>query len=801
MYTKANNPTKEQERRARSLGHYYANYPCTSPTGGSAYMPSDSYTVALLGTHLPRQCGIATFTGDLSEAICSEFPNIECLVLAMNEAGRNHIYPERVRFEVTAADLDSYRRGADFLNASPVDVVSLQHEYGIFGGNAGGHILALLRELRMPVVTTLHTILAEPSPQQRLIMDELTLLSERLVVMSVHGAMLLREVHRVPAEKIDIIPHGIPDVPLSSHSKHVLKLEGKLVILTFGLLSPDKGIEYVIEAMPTILEQHPNTVYIVLGATHPQVKDTQGETYRLMLEQMARTLGVDAHIIFHNRFVNKEELSEFVAAADIYVTPYLKPEQITSGTLAYAIGAGKAVISTPYAYARELLADGRGILVPWRDSGAIAREVIRLLTDKERSQNLRQHAADYGNGMRWTQVARSYVQSFNRASAQHTDRLPTIFKAESFGARPVELPEFNIDHLRLLSDHTGILQHAVFNIPRYEDGYCLDDNARALLLTMYIEDCGMKDIRVVRQLSSHYLAFVNYAFDTRNGQFRNFMSYARQWIKTEDSVDCHGRALWALGAVARRSNNDGQRALAGSLFLKALQETASFTSPRGWAYALLGIDEFLRAFPMNEVVQCAGRHLSTLLLSLYERTRTPAWPWFETCASYCNARLPQALITAGAWLEEKRMVNAGIESLSWLVSVQRSEHGYFAPIGSDGFFDRGGSKASFDQQPVEACAMVSACLAANEATGKSQWAKEALCAFNWFLGDNQLQRTLYDPTTGGCRDGLHAGSANENQGAESTLSFLLALAEMRSAATRIVQRQRVPTAVAQLLPA
>jgi glycosyltransferase involved in cell wall biosynthesis len=708
-------------------------------------------------------------------------PELDCFVLAMNDAGRRHAYPARVHFEIAENDLTSYRRAADFLNVSAVDLVCVQHEYGIFGGKAGGHVLELLRELRMPIVTTLHTILAEPNPLQRSVMDELTRLSERVVVMSAHGAALLRGVHGVLDHKIDLIPHGIAGVPGARRSKDRLGVEGKSVILTFGLLSPDKGIEHVIDALPAILARHPDTVYIVLGATHPHVKERYGETYRLMLENRAQRLGVDSSIIFHNRFVSADELAEFVSAADIYITPYLKPEQITSGTLAYAVGSGKAVISTPYWYARELLADGRGILVPWMDSKSIAEEVVGLLGDDEKRRSLSEHAAAYGRGMAWPVVARSYVQTFERARAEHKGRLRTVFRAKTLAERPTGLPEVNLEHLRLMTDDTGVLQHAVFSVPRYEAGYCLDDNARALLATALIEDAGAEDGKAVRALASRYLAFVSHAFNKDLGRFRNFMSYGRRWVEECGSEDSHGRALWALGTVVGRSGDPGRQSLGGHLFHAALPAALRFTSPRAWAFALLGLDEYLRAFQGDSSVEDLRRTLAERLLTLFRQTSRGDWPWFEDRVTYENARLSQALIVSGSRMEHEEMTAVGVRSLDWLTQIQRSADGYFAPIGSNGFYLRGGPKASFDQQPVEACVMVSACLEARRVTGDDRWRESARGAFNWFLGQNQIQQALYDVTTGGCRDGLHADRANENQGAESTLSFLLALLEMRSA--------------------
>lgn len=746
--------------------------------------------IALLGNHLPRQCGIATFTTDLGEALSAGFPATECLVLAMNDAGQRHAYPERVRFEIGAGDLAAYRRAADFLNVSPVDVVCVQHEYGIFGGKAGSHLITLLRELRMPVVTTLHTILAEPSLPQHLVMEELTHLSERLVVMSEQGRALLQEVHDVPSRKIDVIPHGIAELAVTQDCKRHLGVEGRPVILTFGLLSPDKGIEYVIDAMPAILERYPTAVYIVLGATHPHVKERHGETYRLMLESRAQRLGVASSMIFHNRFVSREELNDFLAAADIYVTPYLKPEQSTSGTLAYAVGSGKAVISTPYAYAKELLGDGRGVLVPWRDARAIGREVLDLLENNPRRLAMCERGANHGLRMRWPEVARSYVDAFSRARADHTERLRSIFQAKTLAEHPLGLPEVNLAHVVTMSDTTGIFQHAVYNIPRYEDGYCVDDNARALLLMALLEDTGAEESKTTRQLACRYLAFLSHAFNVHSGRFRNFMSYSRRWIDERGSEDCHGRALWGLGTLIGRSEDPGRRSLADELFRSGLRNTEEFTSPRAWAYTLLGIDEYLQAFQGESKMHALRDRLAERLLALYQRASRPEWPWFEDKATYCNARLSQALLASGARMNREDMMTAGLTSLAWLASVQRSREGYFTPIGSDGFYPRNGVKAAFDQQPVEAHAMTSACLLAHRLTGEARWSTEARRAFDWFLGQNQRQQLVYDPTTGGCCDGLHEDRRNENQGAESTLSFLLALVEMRSAA-QLTRAERV----------
>jgi glycosyltransferase involved in cell wall biosynthesis len=737
---------------------------------------------AILGNHLPRHCGIATFTTHLADGLAAERPDADVFVVAMNDAGRRHVYPSRIRFEIAESDLDSYRRAADFLNVNQVDVLSVQHEYGIFGGKAGAHLLTLLRELRMPIVTTLHTVLSSPNSAQRTVIEELARLSDRLVVMSASGADLLKRVHNIPDDQIDLIPHGIPHVAVDPDSKNRLGVNGKTVILTFGLLSRDKGIEYVIDALPAVVAVHPEVVYIVLGATHPHVIEHEGEAYRLMLEARGQQLGVAANMIFHNRFVSQSELNEFLSATDIYVTPYLQMEQITSGTLAYAVGAGKAVISTPYIYARELLADGRGVLVPGKDSHAIAREVIDLVSDDDRRRAMCARAAAYGVGMTWPAVAGHYAESFARAQTENTRRRRTAFVAQTLATRSAGLPDMTLKHVQAMTDDTGMLQHAIFSIPRYDDGYCLDDNARALLLMAFLEDAGNDDPVLVRTLASRYLAFVSHAFDRASGRFRNFLAYSRQWLEPCGSEDSHGRGLWALGAVVGRAGNPGRHSLAGDLFHAALPAVTTFTSPRAWAYGLLGIDEYLRAFGGDTTVEARRVEIADRLFGLLQRTGQDDWPWFEDSVTYCNGRLSQALIISGVGMHRPDMIEAGMRSLDWLVSVQSSPDRQFAAIGSNGFYARGALPAAFDQQPVEACATVSACLDAYRVYGDSRWLTHARWAFNWFLGENHLQQWLFDPSTGGCRDGLHIDRANQNQGAEATLSFLLALHELRTVA-------------------
>ena len=745
----------------------------------SASLPS---RIAVIGNYLPRQCGIATFTTDLCEAIGTEYGAAQLLAVPVNDPGSHYGYPSRVRFELVEGEPLSYEDAADFLNFSNVDLVSLQHEYGIFGGPAGSHVLRLLRRLKMPVVTTLHTVLREPDANQRLVMDEVAALSDRLIVMSEHSAQFLKQVFLVPEEKIDLIPHGVPDLPFGdpNYYKDSSGTEGKSVLLTFGFLSPNKGIELVIEALPRIIAAHPEAVYVIAGATHPHIKRREGDQYRLQLQALARKLGVERNVIFHNRFVSPEEMAQFVGSADIYITPYRHESQVVSGTLAYALGAGKAVISTPYWHAAELLDDGRGILVPFGDSKAIASASIELLDNEAARHAMRKRAYLYAREMVWNKVAHSYMSTFVRARSDRM-RTPRIAFSDLNAERTLDrLPPVKLDHLYRMTDHTGLLQHAVFSVPNYSEGYTTDDNARALIVAVLMEQLGMTAVSESAKLASCYLAFLWHAFNPATGRFRNFLSYERQWHESEGSEDSHGRALWGLGTVLGRSKSQGLRGTAGRLFESALPAIQRFTSPRAWAFSALGLQEYLDYLPGDRAALQTRDEMAHRLMDIYASSRSTGWNWFEDVLSYSNARLPQALLACASRTGDKAMLIAGLESLEWFVSIQHCEtKGHFVPIGSQGFYRRGSEKARFDQQPVEAGATVSACLRAFEATRDNRWLKEAWSAFNWFLGDNDLQIVLYDSSTGGCRDGLHPDRANENQGAESTLAFLMALLEMR----------------------
>ncbi len=751
--------------------------------------------IAFIGNYLPRECGIATFTTDLCNAIAGEYGEGRLFAIPVNDPESSYEYPEQVRLELTQEDLASYERAADFLNFNGNDLVCLQHEYGIYGGSAGRYILALLRRLKMPLVTTLHTVLREPDPNQRIVLEEIARLSDRLVVMSELAAQLLRDVYAVPRGKIDVIPHGVPDMPFMdpNYFKDRFGTEGKSVLLTFGLLSPNKGIENVIRALPAILERHPNVVYIVSGVTHPHIRRREGERYREELQALAVQLGVSSHLILSNRFVSTEELVEHIGSADIYITPYRQEAQVVSGTLAIALGAGKAIISTPYWHAKELLAEKRGVIVPFESPDAIAQAVLALLENDAERHAMRKRAYLHSRGTTWPKTARAYMASFQRARFERSLH-PRAAQPDELAVDPMApidcLPVLNTRHLLTMTDDTGMLQHAIFSVPNTREGYTTDDNARALVVSTLLDESLAYDGKGEQpNLSRRYLAFLWLAFHAGRGRFRNFLGYDRKWLEEVGSEDSHGRALWALGSVLGHSRDAGLRGAAGRLFEAAVPAILTFSSPRAWAFTVLGMQAYLDWFPGDRAIQGIRNTLANRLLDIYERSHSETWRWFEKSLSYSNARLPQALILAGWRSGNKRMIAAGIEALEWLVAAQHcGDKEIFVPIGSSGIFTEGTEKARFDQQPVEACATISACLEVYRLTHENYWLEEAQRVFRWFLGKNDLQVPLYDAVTGGCRDGLHPDRVNENQGAESTLSFLMALLDMQAAKVASVDK-------------
>lgn len=722
------------------------------------------------------------FTNDLCQAICQELQDDRsCHMVAMDDVAEGYGYPDRVRFEVRQEQRSDYRLAADFLNIRAMDLLLVQHEYGIFGGKDSSHLLTMLRDVRMPVVTTMHTILREPSESVRQVTRELTELSDRLVVMSSRGMKLLEDVYGVPPGKVVKIPHGIPDMPFVDPSfyKDHFGVEGRHVLLTFGFLSPGKGVEYVIKALPELVDKYPELVYVVLGTTHPNVKKLRGEEYRHSLHQLAGDLGVLDHVMFHDRFVDLEELCEFLGAADLYITPYLGEQQICSGTLSYALGAGKAVISTGYSYANEMLADGRGCLVPFEDSQAIATQIDRLLANETARHAMRKRAYLYTRDAVWRQVALSYLELFQEVVQDPTSH---VFSSHTPSTESTStlyaVPELKLDHLRTLTDDVGILQHARYTVPDRGFGYTTDDNARALVLSM--QSYRLSGSAESSEMTVLYLSFLQHAYNPRTRRFRNFMSYDRVWSEESGSEESHACAIWGLGHTVALAQNEGIRATAVDLFEQALKTATDFTSPRAWALTLVGIHAHLRRYGGDSDARRVRESLALRLMALFEERATNDWVWPEETLTYAMGKLPHALIMAGQWLQRGDITQMGLRSLDWLLNIQVGEGGTFSPVGNQGWYPRGGLKARYDQQPLEAYAMLEACLEAYNVTREEHWLTSARRCFNWFLGKNDLGIALYDYATGGCRDGLQCEGINENQGAESTLVWLLSLLAIRS---------------------
>lgn len=733
-------------------------------------------TIATIGTHVPRQCGIATFTSDLCDSVAAELADEgQIITIAMDDTDGGYPYPDRVRFQIRDNRLQDYRQAADFLNLHQIDLVLLQHEYGIFGGRCGAYVVDLVKNLKMPVVTTLHTVLQEPSKKQKDIVLELAAGSDRVVVMSQKGRDMLSEIYGVAKGKIAVIPHGIPDVEFADPEacKKPLNHLGRKVILSFGLVHPGKGFEYMIEAMPQIIRRHPEALYIILGATHPHVKKATGDAYRHSLEAMVSRLGLENHVLFENRFVSLDLLRQFIGAADIYITPYVSPAQITSGTLAYAVGMGRAIVSTPYWYAEELLAEDRGRLVPFRDSAAIAAVVDDLLADREQRETLRRRAYQFGREMTWPAVARDYLSLAVEALERRIRQPKPLFAEDPVRSAIGELPEINLNHLRTMTDETGMLQHATYTIPNRHHGYSVDDNARALIASsMYF---SLRQDDGVVPLIQKYLAFLLHAFNRETGRFRNFMSYERHWLEETGSEDSHGRSLWALGESIKDAPNDGIRSMGTRLFLEGLSAAGDFTSPRAWAFSLLGLCSYLEVYRGDSSSRRLFTDLANRLYEQFMCNSDDDWLWCEDLVTYDNAKLPHALLLAGRTLPSHDMVKTGLAALKWLIKQKTAQGGHLTIIGNAAWLARRGLRSNFDQQPLDAMGLVEACAEAFRSTNDPFWLREARRSLNWFLGYNDLNFPLYDPKTGGCSDGLQPHGVNGNQGAESTLAWLISL--------------------------
>ncbi|MEI8128647.1 MAG: glycosyltransferase family 4 protein [bacterium] len=737
--------------------------------------------IAVIGNYLPRQCGIATFTTDLSQSLARELRQEKNLInVAMDDIPEGYKYPPQVKFRIRQNVQSDYFWAADYLNANQYDAVIVQHEFGIFGGENGSHILHMIKFLKMPVITNLHTVLENPTDGQRKIMKGLAKYSDRLLVMSKKAVDILTKVYDIDREMISFIPHGIPDTTFKTPGlfNKSFGFENKDVILTFGLLGPDKGIETMIEAMPSIFEKHPNAMYVIVGQTHPHILEKSGDSYRHDLQQLINKLGMENHIVFHNHFVKLDTLIQYLQTSKIYAIPYLKKEQITSGTLAYALGAGTAVVSTPFWHAEELLADGRGKLVPFNNAMAMAEEINNLLSNDHEREIMRVKGYQYGRAMIWKEVAKRHLKVLSEIKERKL-----LENVQEVGIKYNkifnDLPEINLSHLKTLTDDTGLLQHAKYTIPNLHHGYCVDDNARGLIaITKYY---SLRKEKEVFPLIQKYLGFLFYAFNEENGRFRNFMSYDRRWMELAGSEDSHARALWGLGTTVKDAPDGSIRNMAMRLFLDALPVVEHFTSPRAWGYAVLGLQAYLSIYGGDVSARKLRDDLAKKIHQLFKNNSSEEWFWCEDTATYANAVLPHALIIAGKGMSDSEIYETGIKALEWLLKIQTAPNGHLSIIGNNGWLDVNGNRSMFDQQPIEVKGLIDACLDVYIATGDKKWFEESERCLGWFLGQNDLQLPVCDYKTGGCSDGLERQGINANQGAESTLAWIISLINVHTA--------------------
>ena len=731
---------------------------------------STTKRVAFISSFPPRKCGIATFTSDLIDSLSlAAKGEFEPLVVAMRSG--DHTYNDPVKFEIRQNVKNDYICAADYINFSHVDLVSVQHEFGLFGGEAGSYLSLLLNRLKPPVITTLHTVIDDPSADYYKALVDVCSASYRVITMNERGVSMLRDIYGVAGKKVRLIPHGIPDLPFvdSNYYKHKFGVEGRRTILTFGLLSKNKGIEVMLRAMPAIIEAEPTVLYVILGMTHPSVLKHDGESYRFSLRRLVKELGCTEHVIFHNRFVSDEELCNFLCAADVYATPYLKREQLTSGTLSFAVGTGKAVVSTPYWAAMELLADGRGELVPFGDSKQMAKVIVGILRNYSLFYSLRRKAYEYGRSRTWPKTGQIYWKLFS------TKRLPVRIAAKVAPAgagvvSSIEVPEPSLDHLKKLTDETGLYQHATFTVPNRKDGYCTDDNARAVIaMTKYYAQYPVPE--AVR-LFDTYLSFIMHA-QNKDGTVRNFMNFDRSWVENEPISDALGRVLWAFGAVIARPPLPAYLSVIKDCFDRSVKYIER-QYPRGMAYSILGMSDYLKQFPGASDIKRQLAIAADGLMAQYKENSYPDWQWFEDTLAYDNAVLPHALFIAGFTFGDKKYFDVAEKTCEFLLAnTFNGEH--FSFVGCKGWYEHGQARASFDQQPIEPASTVMMLRAAYDATQNSRFLTLQRKAFDWFLGENELHIPVYNFTTKGCCDGLGQGGVNTNQGAESMVSFLLAL--------------------------
>lgn len=739
--------------------------------------------VALIGNSPPRLCGIATFTRDVAQALNAAFPDIALDLYAMNDPGSAHKYGPEVTCSIDQDDLRDYLQAARRINESGADIVLVQHEYGIFGGPAGALLLRLLDRVDAPVLVTLHTVLETPNADQRAVIEGLVRRASKLIVMAEKGRDILRRVHGVANDKIAVVPHGVPDRAFepSEPFKRRFGFAGHRVLLTFGLLSPNKGIETMIRALPTIVAANPDVLYVVLGATHPHLVAREGEAYRESLIALAEAQGVSANVRFIDGFLEQQTLLDYLQSSDIYVTPYLSETQITSGTLSYSVALGKAVVSSPYWHAVELAEQNVVTLVPFGDDAGFASAINNLLADPDLLSQAGKRAYALGRGMIWEKLAASYLEIARQAVAKKPVRLAQTRGLSAAATRELHRPR--LEAIEGMSDGCGIIQHSIFAVPDRQHGYCVDDNCRALMLMHRVDDHQVR----ADELARIYASFVQHAWNGSRGRFRNFMAFDRSWLEEEGSEDSFGRSVWTIGVTVAEARQRDLRHWALALFDQVAANSLDLNAPRTWAFALLGADAVLSAHPDHPIARHLVTEYAGRLHALLKRERRDDWNWFEPSLAYDNARLPEALLRGAVFLGDDAMRADALAAFDWLDGMQTNESDQFRAVGTDSFGRPYEKPLPFDQQPLEAWATVDAAIYAHGITGDDRWLETAWRAYAWYLGANDLGIPIATPATGGCYDGLMSDRVNLNQGAESILAYQFACATMtRAMAARAV---------------
>lgn len=727
--------------------------------------------ITYISTYPPRECGLATFNKNLMNAISSEMTDEEITrqtkVIALNTDGKDdYDYPDEVKFVIRQQNLKDYAEAAVLINASDTDACILQHEFGIYGGESGIYVLPFISDLEKPLITILHTVLKEPSFQQKIIIQHLAKKSDKVVVMGKIAIKFLTEIYGVSRDKISYIEHGVPDVeaPEVNLVKSDPLFKNRTILLTFGLINRNKGLETVIRALPKIKEKHPDVLYVVLGNTHPGILKNSGEEYRDYLKQLAAELDVTGQLAFVNRYVAEDELINYLAAADIYVTPYINEAQITSGTLSYAVGAGAAVVSTPYWHAKELLVQNRGQLFDFNDDNKLADIVNMLLDDKDKLSAIKMAAYQYGLTLRWPVIGGKYRDIIETA-IENPDMNEKLIRQLEVVER---IPEFSLGYIKRLTDSTGIIQHAKYGIPNLKEGYCIDDNARALIMTLMAIDTNEKE---ALELIPTYLSFIHY-MQTDDGNFRNFLNYSRQYVDETYSEDAFGRTIWSLGYLISNSPNQSYREFGEVLFRKSIPHFDNLQYLRGISNTLIGVSYYLRRHPSDKEMMNALQRLTARLVSAYDQFADAEWKWFEGFLSYDNAILPLSLLHSAAITRDKKVLSVAFEAISFLEGLTLTSK-YLNPVGNNGWYYKNGEMPLYDQQAIETMGMVLLYSQALQITGDTSYLKRIYSVYMWFLGENSLWAPLYDSETTGCSDGLQISGINLNQGAESTLAYLI----------------------------